>query len=451
MDKDYGQDYTCSPPCRFACQDFAAATPRLDLRAASGGESFIMLVDRGPQDAGATPCKFAQKVWNAQRAGASAVVVINFEDQLTTMEAPDDDDEVNFRYLRNITVPASFVTRSTGEALKALLRGGAPYATLDWTDALPRQRQVAWEFWTNSNDQCGPVCDVQAEFVKQMAPVAAQFDSAGWTSFEPHYLVWTCPADYRASAECQSQCVCGGRYCAPDPDGSIKEGYSGAQVVEENLRQLCVFQAANASGRPWLWWDYSWRFAERCAMDAQAYGQPCSEQVFASINGDGWGDLAAVRACVGDPAADAPHPVLEAQLAAQAGGGAEGEVFILPTLRINGAQYRGKLGVGEVLRAICAGFDEGNRPAACDRVVDDACMAGGKGAAECAARGDGKTQCVPTFAGFNCTCGHGFLPRRDPGGGESCLDINECLSVSQLDPNCTCDRCACKNTYGGYE
>ena len=44
------------------------------------------------------------------------------------------------------------------------------------------------------------------------------------------------------------------------------------------------------------------------------------------------------------------------------------QVFILPTIRINNAQYRGKLAVTEVLRAICAGFLEGNRPAACDRV-----------------------------------------------------------------------------------
>lgn len=26
--------------------------------------------------------------------------------------------------------------------------------------------QVEWEFWTNSNDMCGAVCDVQREFIK---------------------------------------------------------------------------------------------------------------------------------------------------------------------------------------------------------------------------------------------------------------------------------------------
>lgn len=31
-----------------------------------------------------------------------------------------------------------------------------------------------------------------------------------------------------------------------------------------------------------------------------------------------------------------------------------------------------------------------------------------------------------------------------------CRDKNECLTLS-LDEDCTCERCACHNTYGGYE
>lgn len=44
------------------------------------------------------------------------------------------------------------------------------------------------------------------------------------------------------------------------------------------------------------------------------------------------------------------------------------QVFILPTIRINGAQYRGKMATAEVLRAICAGFAAGNTPQACSKV-----------------------------------------------------------------------------------
>lgn len=45
----------------------------------------IMLVDRGPTDSSASACKFTEKVWHAQNAGAVAVLVVNYDDSHTTM------------------------------------------------------------------------------------------------------------------------------------------------------------------------------------------------------------------------------------------------------------------------------------------------------------------------------------------------------------------------------
>lgn len=53
-----------------------------------------------------------------------------------------------------------------------------------------------------------------------------------WTRFTPHYIVWVCPESYRASDECQSQCIHNGRYCTPDPDGDLLAGYSGKDIVQ---------------------------------------------------------------------------------------------------------------------------------------------------------------------------------------------------------------------------
>ena len=275
-------------------------------------------------------------------------------------------------------------------------------------------------------------------------PPPQEFDSKGWTTFAPHYIVWTCPAAYRSSAECASQCIRHGRYCSPDPDGDMHKGYSGADVVQvggwvcegmllllpsicccclpsaaaafiltlpppppppppppltftyppslppqpallqENLRQLCVFTMANASGRPYLWWDYVTLFGEQCVMETKQYGQECAEkvrlacpcvrvcvarvvrvwrdqripwsfrgaagvhwippaslppdhlppppphdppsQVFAAINKDSWSSVDALRQCIGGQGDDAPHPVMDAQLKAQHGDDATGEV-----------------------------------------------------------------------------------------------------------------------------
>ena len=412
----------------------------------------IMLVDRGPRGDDATPCKFAEKVWNAQRAGAQGVLVVNWEDRHTTMEAPDDQDEVSYKYLRNITIPAAFITKSDGAVLKSLIATSDVYATLDWGDVLPKADVVAWEFWSNSNDQCGAVCDVQKEFVKEFVPAAKQLEG-NWTHFTPHYIVWVCPPAYRGSAECKSQCTHGGRYCTPDPDGDLRDGYAGADIVAENLRQLCVFKLAAAAERPWVWWDYVTRFGDECTMASKKYGPDCAEKVFGDVGGTSWSSLSALRQCVGNVKKDEENGMLEAEMARQRGGDGDGEVFILPTIRINRRQYRGKLAYDDVLRAICAGFTAGAQPPVCLAAAGDACRPGSPGAAACAARADGKTKCRNTASGYECTCGSGFISHVGGDGKEACLNINECVSASpaDLDPKCTCPRCACKDTYGGYE
>lgn len=63
------------------------------------------------------------------------------------------------------------------------------------------------------------------------------------------------------------------------------------------------------------------------------------------------------------------------------------QVYILPTIRINNGQYRGKLSYTEVLRAICAGFTRNSEPKVCMRVsVDDSCRDGSVGQTTCALR-----------------------------------------------------------------
>ena len=70
-----------------------------------------------------------------------------------------------------------------------------------------------------------------------------------------------------------------------------------------------------------------------------------------------------------------------------------------------------------------------------------------------ACRGDGKTKCQNTFSGYQCVCGSGYISHVDAKGHEQCLNITECVSTeaAALDPKCTCERCACKDTKGGYE
>lgn len=447
--------HTCSPSCNFACKDFKQADPPYDLKTTRSGEqdtTYIMLVDRGPIEDGMQPCKFAEKVWNAQNAGAQGVIVVNYEDKDTTMEAPQDQDE-SLTYLKNITIPAAFIKKLHGDKLKKMLEDTDVYVVMDWHDVLPRASKVEWEFWTNSNDQCGALCDVQKEFIKDFSPIARQLEEGNHTLFTPHYIVWVCPDTYRDSEECKSQCIHHGRYCTPDPDGDLGEGYSGKDIVQENIRQLCIFKLANDSNKPWVWWDYVTKFGEQCKMKDNKYNEECAEQVFSEVNGDEWTSLQAWRDCMGDPSEDHENPLMEEEMKRQRGGGSTGEVYILPTIRINEGQYRGKLAYHEVLQAICAAFDKGSEPSMCFALGDDNCRKGSRGHEDCSSRVlTGKTACRTTFSGYECTCGSGFISHIQD-GVENCLNINECVSIakSDMDEKCQCERCACHDTVGGYE
>jgi hypothetical protein len=42
--------------------------------------------------------------------------------------------------------------------------------------------QVSWEFWTNSNDECGLTCDKQKKFVKVRAAAESSCTCMNWRS-----------------------------------------------------------------------------------------------------------------------------------------------------------------------------------------------------------------------------------------------------------------------------
>ena len=230
-------------------------------------------------------CFFALKVWNAQKAGASAVLVADdIVEKLITMDTPEEDVS-SAKYIENITIPSALIEKSFGEKLKdAISNGDMVNVNLDWREAVPHpDDRVEYELWTNSNDECGVKCDMLMEFVKDFKGAAQILEKGGYTQFTPHYITWYCPQAFTLSKQCKSQCINHGRYCAPDPEQDFSTGYDGKDVVIENLRQLCVFKVANETKKPWVWWDYVTDFQIRCPMKEKKYNKKCADAVIESL------------------------------------------------------------------------------------------------------------------------------------------------------------------------
>ncbi|GAB4833128.1 Vacuolar-sorting receptor 1 [Ancistrocladus abbreviatus] len=463
-----------------ACKTFSGFD--IAIKSKAGGRPVFFLADRGE-------CYFTLKAWNAQNAGAASILVVDDRiEPLITMDVPEEDAQPT--YLQNITIPSALISKALGEQMKrALSDGEMVNINLDWRESLPHpDERVEYEFWTNSNDECGPKCDSQIHFVKNFKGIAQILERKGYTKFVPHYITWYCPVAFLSSKQCQSQCINHGRYCAPDPEQDFSRGYDGKDVVVQNLRQVCLFKVANESGKPWLWWDYVSDFAIRCPMKEKKYTKECADRVMMSLGVD----LQKVETCVGDPDADKENPILKAEQETQIGHGPRGDVTILPTLVINNRQYRGKLDKGAVLKAICAGFEETTEPSLCltsdietneclennggcwqDKaanisacrdtfrgslglVTDYSCFSlptlQSSGAMRCKINNGGcwkETRGGRTFSACidehtkGCKCPPGF--KGD--GVHTCEDVDECKEKLA----CQCPQCNCKNTWGGYQ
>ncbi|XP_059313914.1 vacuolar-sorting receptor 3-like [Lycium ferocissimum] len=471
---------------RKGCRNFDDSG--ISFKSKSGAMPTFVLVDRGD-------CFFALKVWNAQNAGAAAVLVADdVDERLITMDSPEADGS-SAKYIENITIPSALIEKSFAEKLKkAVSSGEMVNVNLDWREAVPHpDDRVEYELWTSSNDECGFKCDMLMKYVKDFKGAAQILEKGGYTQFTPHYITWYCPQAFTVSKQCKSQCINHGRYCAPDPEQDFSTGYEGKDVVVENLRQLCVFKVANETKKPWVWWDYVTDFQIRCPMKEKKYNKECADSVIKSLGLDS----RKIEKCMGDPNADQDNPVLKEEQDAQVGKGTRGDVTILPTIVVNNRQYRGKLEKGAVLKAICAGFEETTEPAVClsDDVETNECLDNNGGCwkdkaanitackdtfrgrvCECPVvdgvqfKGDGYTSCTASGRGRcklnnggcwhdtrdghtysacvdseegKCSCPPGF--KGD--GVKSCEDIDECKEKKA----CQCSECSCKNTWGSYE
>lgn len=469
-----------------ACKSFDDVD--VSFKSKPGSMPVFVLVDRGD-------CYFTVKAWNAQNSGAAAILVADDRTEpLITMDTPEEEN-AQPDYLQNITIPSALISKDLGDKIKKeLSKGEMVVINLDWREALPHpDERVEYEFWTNSNDECGPKCENQIEFVKNFKGVAQILEQKGYTQFTPHYITWYCPEAFTLSKQCKSQCINHGRYCAPDPEQDFSRGYDGKDVVLQNLRQICFFQVANESGKPWLWWDYVTDFSIRCPMKEKKYTKDCADQVIQSLGID----VKQIEKCVGDPEADADNPVLKAEQEAQIGKGTRGDVTILPTLVVNNRQYRGKLDKGAVLKAICSGFEETTEPTIClsDDIQTNECLKNNGGCWQ--DKSSNITACRDTFRGRVCQCptvqgvqfvGDGYIHCEASGalrcslnnGGcwkhtqdgrtySACIDdktkgckcppgfkgdgINSCEDVDECKERsaCQCPQCKCRNTWGSYE
>jgi hypothetical protein len=314
----------------------------------SAGESYIVMVDRGE-------CTFVTKVRNVQEVGGKAVVIVDNRDETNLPFMADDGTG------GSITIPSTLISKADGDTIKAAYQDGTVIATMRWKVPNP-DGVVEWSLWSSSYDQAA--VDFKASF--QLVTDAL----ADYSVFEPHYFFlngsWYGCRDYGGTA-CGNQCTNSGRYCSVDPEHDLTSGISGADVVRENLRQICVWRNVK-NDNPDKWWKYINCFQKNCT-ETQNFNADCSKSCQQSFGIST--DL--VSSCIsssgGTEDNGGENNIINEAITTRTDSG----IFLLPSVIVNNDIYYGTLTCPDpiqtstcgVLSDICAGYAKGTAPDAC--------------------------------------------------------------------------------------
>jgi hypothetical protein len=382
---------------------------------------FILMIDRGV-------CSFVSKVRNAQMVGASGVLIADNICQCSAKDcqnepthndcdgnepAANDDDETGNDAAGNddcqnrtpsnqceatepimaddgsggdVSIPAFLLFKQDADPIKAALKLNQ-IVRVEMSFPLPApDSRVEYDLWTT------PVDSVSRPFQSSFKEGAEALGKDAF--FTPHMYIFDgiragCQG-FNGENECVNLCTNNGRYCATDPNGDLDSGASGADVVKESLRRLCIWQSYGKDGVGREWWDYTKEFVFRCDNPDKAFfnNEECAVDAMAHAGVD----ANTVDRCMSDSGGleqDSTNTLLEAELSNRQASG----VGLIPSLFVNQAPVRGQLSFANTFKAICAGYAPGYEPSVCQKCMtcqdEEGCVTKGRceGAAGIQSRG----------------------------------------------------------------
>lgn len=252
-------------------------------------QTFVML-DRGS-------CSFVTKARNAQRIGAKAVIIIN-----------NNDDDINEIYMiddgtgKDIEIPAVLISKSDGDTIKEYLRKNVnlrPKFILDFE--LAKSDVTNFEIiWSSTNMEI-------YELLKELKPALLAF-VPGTLNFFPIYYMQSHPEfipkyklEGKEPKEINSpDCFGNGHYCSFFDTESLNLGvYEGQSVLEEDLRQICIFKERKSPNIT-EFLDYTQEFHNSCLnITSPMFTSACAEKSLQNIGYDSE-KIKSINKCITD-------------------------------------------------------------------------------------------------------------------------------------------------------
>lgn len=328
---------------------------------------FILMADRGS-------CSFVQKARNAQHAGAAGLLIADNLCLCSDVECMNQTDNNGESILSeceqtepimaddgsggDVTIPAFLMFKVDAKLIIDEVKRDSPVQVeMSWDVPHP-DTKVQYELWTVPSEE------VSKSFQKNWKDAAV--DMGNKLYFTPRQYVYDGVKSRCQTGDhhniCFNLCTNNGRYCATDPDNDLEHGVTGAQVVKESLRRICVWKHyGQQDGVGITYWDYIHEFLNRCDSDDFFANEDCVKDAMKNSKID----YNRINQCMTDSGGlegDKKNVLLENEIDAAGRRG----VVVLPTMFVNSAPLRGALTSNTVFNAVCAGFVEGSEPKVCN-------------------------------------------------------------------------------------
>jgi hypothetical protein len=256
----------------------------------------------------------------------------------------------------DITIPSFLMFKRDADTIKAKLRANQTVEMeIRWS--LPLMDPIQYQIWTIPGDAKN--VPISSNFWAGFRLLAEALGNHR-THFTPQYYIYNGEASgcrqEGGQNQCYNLCTNEGLYCSLDPDGDLDNGISGANVVEESLRRMCIWNLYRAAdGRGQEWWDYVTEFAVHCSASENFSNASCISDLYTISNIN----ASAIEMCMRDSGGlDTPgvaNSLLDKALASQKECG----IVIVPSLVINGVVYniaRNITTPSDVFKALCTTF-----------------------------------------------------------------------------------------------
>lgn len=325
--------------------DRDGCSPITNLPHDSDIEHYIVMFDRGN-------CSYSIKVKHAQQIGVKALIIANNVPGEDVSEIIMRDNGIG----GNLFIPALMISMEDADRLKEVYVQKSIVLLLGF-EMVRRYDKIMLSLVLSSGN-----ADSQ-NFINRFYDVGQLFNS-DVVDLEVHYVVIQCLACKNSGFQkAEINCMGGGRYCAPDPDDLVNGPLTGRDVIQEDLRQMCLLEIIKSQQGTFSYskyFEFHKDFTLKCSKSLD--DMTCSENIMKKLGFD----PEKVNKCISQSYGQGDkYLASNTKLDNELKYWHDNSLHLYPAVLINHQLYKGNMNNSAILTGICAGYYNKNKPAFC--------------------------------------------------------------------------------------